>query len=106
MIACDFCGYELRVSAAGGWGDGVYSCVCTNCYDPAPDSGEKARVQGFGATGLAAFESWQTQAKGILDALEEPLPVSVTDLFGDLERQVAKESARQLLLPTGAITGI
>jgi hypothetical protein len=69
---------------------GDWAAVCYHCYDGTDDAGEKAHVNGHGATPDAALWAWQDAH----DAAHEVTWVP-TDLFGELARQVSEEASRQ-----------
>jgi hypothetical protein len=87
---CDRCGATLSVTFIYPpipIRTSDYSCVCPDCYDGAPDSGEVSRIQGHGATAAEAVADWKEQ----IEEHVPPIPYELSDLFGDLERQLKHE---------------
>lgn len=83
------CGSPVSISlTSGGW-----QAICYNCYDGTEDAGETAHVRGFGATPDAALWDWQESHDDAWDVTWQ-----LTDLFGELARQVGEEAARQRAL--------
>lgn len=74
-----------RVSVNGGW-----DAICPNCYGPVEDSSDAEKVLGWGKTPDAALLDWQEKHDDAHD-----VTLVVTDLFGELARQVSEESERQ-----------
>lgn len=68
---------------------GAIDALCPRCYDGTEDAGETAHVKGHGETPESALWDWQEkhdEAWGV--------EVVVTDMFGDLARQVREEAER------------
>lgn len=67
-----------------------WEATCTSCYGPVEDSPATEMVRGIGKTPLDALSDWQEQHDDAWD-----VTLVVTDLFGELARQVSEERAAQ-----------
>lgn len=84
------CGAAVYVTDGPGYDGMKWQAICHDCYDGTEDAGARAHVRGFGATVDAALWAWQDNHD---DAHE--VEWCLTDLFGDLARQVSEERDRQ-----------
>lgn len=79
------CGTHVTLTQGNQW-----EALCPTCYGPVEDSSDREKVRGVGDYPLEALSDWQEkhdEAWGVT--------LVVTDLFGELARQVSEESERQ-----------
>lgn len=79
------CGTYVTLTQSNQW-----EALCPSCYGPVEDSSDREKVRGVGDYPLEALSDWQEQHD---DAWGVTLVV--TDLFGELARQVREERERQ-----------
>lgn len=84
------CGAAVFLTEGPGYDGKAWEALCRDCYDGAEDAGERAHVRGFGASVEAALWDWQDKH----DAAHE-VEWCLTDLVGELARQLSEERERQ-----------